>query len=82
MCNKRDGFDVLPINLIENCVCLCLSMFAFEILTHPINEVIFEDAFDDLMEEIWGYQFINICVGKMFCKRLAGQVKRRRHGMK
>ena len=57
-------------------------MFVFEIFTHPINEVIFEDAFDDLMEEIWGYQFINICVGKMFCKWLAGQVKRRRHGMK
>jgi len=49
-------------------------MFAFKMLTHPIDEVILENSFDELMEDVRSYQFINICMGKMVRKWLAGQV--------
>lgn len=69
--DRRDHFNIPPVNLVEDRVRLSLSMFAFKVLAHPVDEVIFEDPFDELMKEIGGYQFIDICVGKMVCKRLA-----------
>jgi hypothetical protein len=45
-------------------------MYTFEILHHPLDEVVFEHPLDDLMKEIWGDQFMDVCAGEMFSERL------------
>jgi len=30
-------------------------MFVFKILAYPINEMIFEYSFNELVEDVWGY---------------------------
>jgi hypothetical protein len=46
-----------------------------KILTHPINKVIFEYTLDKLVEEVWGYQLVNIRTRKMFGEWLTGRVR-------
>ena len=73
--DDRDWLNIPPINLIKDWACLGLPMFTFKILAHPIDKVIFENPFDELMEEVGGYQFMNVCMGKIVCKWLVELVK-------
>lgn len=41
-----------------------------KVLTHPINEVIFENTLDKLVEEVRSYQLVNICTRKALSERL------------
>jgi hypothetical protein len=41
-----------------------------EIVLNPGNKMIFEGAFDDLMEEVGREQFMNICTWKVIGERL------------
>ena len=50
-------------------------MFVFKILAYPINKMIFEHSFNELVENIWGYQFVDVCTGKMLGERLTGWVR-------
>ena len=62
--------DSLPINFIQDHFTLCFSMFFSKILCHPFNEVVFEHSLDDLVQEVQGDQFVDICMGEVFSKWL------------
>jgi len=47
-------------------------MLMLKVLTHPLNKVVFEYAFDELVEEVWSYQFMDVCVGEMLGEWLGG----------
>jgi hypothetical protein len=36
-------------------------MFFDEVLPNPCNKMVFEGAFDQLMENIGGQEFVNVC---------------------
>ena len=48
-------------------------MLALEILGDPVDKVIFEHTLDQLMKEVWGYQFMDICTREMLGERLRGR---------
>ena len=75
MCPGRDRNDLPPVNFIQNCVRLCLSMLVLKILTYPINEVIFKYTLDELVQEVRSYQLVYIRTRKIICKWLDGQVR-------
>ena len=47
-------------------------MFVSKVLTNPLNKVVFEYTVDELVEEIRGYQFMDVCMGEMLSKWLEG----------
>jgi hypothetical protein len=49
---------------------LSITIFCNEILSDPRNEVVLEGPFDQLMENIRGQEFMNVCSRKMICERL------------
>ena len=59
----RDKWRVgIPsVNLVKQFTGLSLAMHECKILSDPCNEVIFECAFDELMENIPTDHLINIC---------------------
>ena len=46
-----------------------------KVLAHPLNEVVFEYTFDELVEEVWSYQFVDVCTREMFSEWLGGVVR-------
>jgi hypothetical protein len=60
------GSNVPPVDLVKDRVSLGLAVLALEVFAYPLNKVIFKHSLDELVEEIWSYQFVNICAGKMF----------------
>ena len=50
-------------------------MFTFKILTHPIDKMILKNSFDKLVEDVWGYQLINISMREVLGEQLTGQVR-------
>ena len=46
-------------------------MFVFKVLIHPLNEVVLEHSFDELVEQVRSDKFIYICVQKVLCERLS-----------
>jgi len=40
-------------------------MLTPQVLAHPFNKVVLEHTFDELVEEIWSYQFMDVCTGEM-----------------
>ena len=47
-------------------------MLALEILADPVYKVIFKHTLDQLMEEVWGYQLMDVCMREMLSERLRG----------
>ena len=41
-----------------------------KVLTHPLNKVVLEHPFNELVEQVWSDEFIDIGVGEVFCERL------------
>ena len=37
-----------------------------KVLAHPLDKVVFEYAFDELVEEVRSYQFVDVCTREMF----------------
>ena len=62
------------VNVFQHFVCVCFSMCIDEPLSDPINNVIFESTFDDLVEEVRGYHFKNVCLWKMCCEWLKQRI--------
>jgi len=70
----RSLLGLPPVDLIQDRVGFRLSVFTHKVLTHPINKMILEHTLDELVEEVWGYQFIDIRTRKMFGEWLIGRV--------
>jgi len=47
-------------------------MFFFKKVCYPLNEVVFENSLDELVEEVWGDQFVDVCMRKVFGEWLEG----------
>lgn len=45
-----------------------------QVLFNPVDEMVFECPFDDLVEKIGGKQFVYVCPGKVSCKRLQSEL--------
>lgn len=45
-------------------------MFVIEITTDPVDQVVFEGSFYELMQNIRRYKFVDVCARKFFCKWL------------
>ena len=41
-----------------------------KVLTHPLNKVVLEHPFNELMEQVRSDELVDIGVGKVFCERL------------
>ena len=48
-------------------------MLVLKIFAHPVDEVIFEYTLDELMEDVWGDQLINVCVQEMISEGLENE---------
>jgi len=48
-------------------------MLMLKVLAHPLNKVVFEYTFDELVEEVRGYQLMDVCVGEMLSEWLGGR---------
>lgn len=57
--------SVLPtVNICHNSCSPCFSMLDDEVVTNPGNKMVFESAFDDLVEKIGSKEFVDICTWK------------------
>jgi len=50
-------------------------MLMLKVLAHPLNKVVLENTFDELVEEVRCYQFMDVCAGKMLGEWLGGGVR-------
>jgi hypothetical protein len=48
------------INVIKDLICASLAMHRYKILCNPINEVILEDAFNQLVQQIRCDKFVDV----------------------
>lgn len=61
----------LPIiDVFEDPVGSCLTVGLDKPLLDPLDDVVFERPFDNLMEEVWGDHFVDVSSGEMGSKRL------------
>ena len=56
--------------LIQYCICTSLAMCSDQVLLHPCNKVVLEHPFDDLMEEVWCYKLMDICMWEVISEWL------------
>lgn len=47
-------------------------MCDIQVRFHPINQVVLESTLNDLMQNIWGEQLMDVCTRKIVGERLAG----------
>lgn len=52
-------------------------MYLIQVIADPRNEMVLKRAFDNLVEQIGAYQFMNISTGKMCCEWLYHDVVNR-----
>lgn len=58
------------VNIIHNLICCCSRMIGIDILSHPRYQMVLKCSFDQLMKQIWGDKFVNICTFEIICKWL------------
>ena len=68
------------VNLSQQFVPLAPAIFATQVIFNPSDEVIFERALDELVEEIRRNDFMNVCTGKMSGERLFMEMNTKFHG--
>ena len=44
---------------------MLLAMFKLQVLVDPGDKMVLECALDQLMQKVWGNQFVNISTGKI-----------------
>ena len=66
------------INLIQSCLSPHLSLSNFKVVDYPLNQVIFEYTFDELMEEVRGDELIDVGIRKVLGKWLGARLRRQK----
>ena len=51
-------------------------MFELKVLARPLDKVVLEHSLDKLVEDVRGYEFINVGARKVVCERLARLVRK------
>ena len=59
----------LAVNVIHDLICFTTTMFYYQIILYPCNEMIFESSFDYLMKEITPQEPMNISTWKVIRER-------------
>jgi hypothetical protein len=63
--------DNIPsVNVIENLVCFFFAISQNNIILDPCHQMVLEDPFDELVQDIGGDQFMDVGSWKIFCKGL------------
>lgn len=47
-------------------------MSLLEITHNPLDKMVFEHTLNQLVKEVWGDEFIDVCMGEMFGEWLRG----------
>ena len=55
---------------------MSFPVFAFKVLTGPLDEMVLEHTLDNLVEDIRGDQLVDVCAREVICEWLAKQVKK------
>ena len=58
------------IDVCDDALSCCFAMLELEVLEQPGDKVVFECAFDALVEEVGGKEFVDVGVGEVIGKRL------------
>jgi hypothetical protein len=58
------------IYVVKYLFCSGFTIFCNEVLFDPHNEVVLEGTFNQLMENIGGQKFVNVCSQKIICEWL------------
>ena len=53
------------INISNDFTSMLLAMFKLQVLVDPGDKMVLERALDQLMQKVWGNQFVNISTGKI-----------------
>ena len=56
------------INVIKDMICFCLTICHNEMFVDSSDQMVFEGAFDKLMENIWSYDLMNVHTREVICK--------------
>ena len=64
------GTNLPAIDNVLDSLCITRSELILNVINHPLNEVVLKCPLDQLVEEIWGQQFIDLCPGKCLGKWL------------
>ena len=73
--NERE-IQLPSVNVIENFFCSSSAVCEFQVILNPGNQMVLEGTFDELVENVWCDQFMNIGSWEVVCERLAYYVSR------
>ena len=74
------GTNLPVINNVLDSLCITRSVLVLNVINHPLDEVVLKCPLDQLVEKIWGQQFIDLCLRKCLGKWLLNtQVRTRQH---
>ena len=65
------------INVLNNLQCPRFAIGMVQVFIDPRHDVILEDTFDELVEEIRRQEFMNICTWKSMCEWLEEKVRKK-----
>jgi len=65
--------DSPPINFVQNHFAPRLSVLFLEITDNPLNKMVFEHTLDELVKQVWGDEFVDVRMGKVFGEWLEGE---------
>ncbi len=70
--SKLDGdLDYsLSIYVIHDFISSCCTVCDNKVLSHPRHKVVLERSFDNLMQQIWGKEFMDISIREVVGERL------------
>ena len=51
-------------------------MFKLKVLACPLDKVVLEHSLDKLVEDVRGYEFMNVRVRKVVCERLVRWIRK------
>ena len=73
---KSSKWDSPVIYVSHYCCHPSSTMLSNQILTNPLDKVVFKYTLDNLMKQVWHHKFVNICTRKGSCKWLQVQLVR------
>jgi hypothetical protein len=67
-----------PINVIKYRLSNTIAVLHIEKLLNPVHKMVLESAFDQLMQNIEGEQYVNVCAGEIVCERLCSSTGKKK----
>jgi hypothetical protein len=75
-CPHEDSWHKIPwVNIIESFVCFFFAASQHDVILNPGDHVILKHPFNKLVQDIRRDQFVDVCLGKIFCKGLQKKLR-------